>query len=238
MSLSFVRILRCSLVWSSATALLMGGAWLLAQDFVRTLGEIRIDGLAGQSFETLLVWLCTCAATACCAWLWMTSTAVILGIALDVTHEGPRRTRRGRPRGCPDLVRRAVLIACGVAVVGSMGVPAQASSSDTDRRPSSTKSVTILAGLPLPERTVRDTSIAHTPQARVVPTVQSAKAPALVRVEAGDTLWGIAARTLGPDASNSAVSARWHSIYELNRAAIGADPDLILPGQHLRLTEA
>lgn len=44
----------------------------------------------------------------------------------------------------------------------------------------------------------------------------------------GDTLWDIAGAELGD-------ATRWPEIYELNRDTIGADPDLILPGQVLRL---
>lgn len=49
----------------------------------------------------------------------------------------------------------------------------------------------------------------------------------------GDTLWGIAARSLPADATDADVAAavaRWHSA---NVAVIGDDPDLIRPGQVL-----
>jgi len=52
--------------------------------------------------------------------------------------------------------------------------------------------------------------------------------PPQVTVVAGDTLWGLAARHLGD-------GRRWPEIYELNRAVVGPDPDLILPGQVLQL---
>lgn len=53
-------------------------------------------------------------------------------------------------------------------------------------------------------------------------------------VRRGDTLWDIAARHLGRDATDSAIAAEWPRWYEANRELIGADPDLILPGQRLR----
>ena len=54
-------------------------------------------------------------------------------------------------------------------------------------------------------------------------------------VQYGDTLWDLAAAELGPNASDSAVAARWPQWYAANRALIGPDPDLIYPGQVLRI---
>ncbi|GAB2572465.1 LysM peptidoglycan-binding domain-containing protein [Kribbella endophytica] len=50
----------------------------------------------------------------------------------------------------------------------------------------------------------------------------------------GESLWSIAAAELGPNASDSAIAARWPHWYAANRAVIGADPDLLLPGQVLQ----
>jgi hypothetical protein len=55
------------------------------------------------------------------------------------------------------------------------------------------------------------------------------------RVQPGDSLWLLAARRLGPDATTARVAAYWPQIYAANRHVIGADPSLITPGQ--RLTE-
>jgi len=55
-----------------------------------------------------------------------------------------------------------------------------------------------------------------------------------VVVRRGDTLWDIAARALGPDASVADIAASWPGWYAANRSTIGPDPDLILPGQRLR----
>jgi nucleoid-associated protein YgaU len=59
-------------------------------------------------------------------------------------------------------------------------------------------------------------------------------ADADVVVHRGDTLWGIVRRHLGPGASDAEVAAAWPAWHRANRAVIGADPDLILPGQVLR----
>jgi hypothetical protein len=53
-------------------------------------------------------------------------------------------------------------------------------------------------------------------------------------VEVGDTLWDIAAARLAPGERPAAnVHRYWRQIYRANRSAIGADPDLILPGTRL-----
>lgn len=54
-----------------------------------------------------------------------------------------------------------------------------------------------------------------------------------VRVRRGDSLWGIAAAHLPPSATDRAIAAAWPRWYAANRAVIGSDPDLILPGQML-----
>ncbi len=49
----------------------------------------------------------------------------------------------------------------------------------------------------------------------------------------GDTLWALAARRLGPDATDAEIAAEWPRWYGANDAVIGSDPDLLLPGQRL-----
>lgn len=56
----------------------------------------------------------------------------------------------------------------------------------------------------------------------------------VVIVHTGDTLWDIASRALGPSATDGQIDATWHRWYAANRAVIGDDPNLILPGQHLQ----
>jgi nucleoid-associated protein YgaU len=47
-------------------------------------------------------------------------------------------------------------------------------------------------------------------------------------VESGESLWAIAEAELG-------AGKRWKEIYELNKGVIGDNPDLIKPGQELKL---
>jgi nucleoid-associated protein YgaU len=56
------------------------------------------------------------------------------------------------------------------------------------------------------------------------------------RVRPGDSLWRIAARHLGPDATVATTAREVARLWTLNRERIGTgDPDLIYPGQLLRL---
>jgi len=68
------------------------------------------------------------------------------------------------------------------------------------------------------------------PPAAPAPTVAAVDG---VVVAAGDSLWSIAARHLPPGATDAQVAAAWPRWYEVNAAVIGADPDLIRPGQVL-----
>ena len=55
-----------------------------------------------------------------------------------------------------------------------------------------------------------------------------------VTVQAGDTLWDIAARHLGPGVSDLDIALQWPRWYEANQGVIGQDPDALLPGQILQ----
>jgi nucleoid-associated protein YgaU len=61
-------------------------------------------------------------------------------------------------------------------------------------------------------------------------------------VRPGDSLWRIAERTLadrhGGVPMRAEIARFWPRIYETNRALVGANPDLIFPGQHLEIPEA
>jgi hypothetical protein len=54
-----------------------------------------------------------------------------------------------------------------------------------------------------------------------------------VLVRPGDSLWSIAAAQLGRDIVPAEIAVAWPHWYSANRAVIGADPDLIKPGQRL-----
>jgi LysM repeat protein len=65
------------------------------------------------------------------------------------------------------------------------------------------------------------------------------RAPArTITVRAGDSLWRIAAAHLPAPTSPQQVAAAWPRWYAANRAAIGPDPNQLVPGQLLRAPSA
>jgi hypothetical protein len=56
---------------------------------------------------------------------------------------------------------------------------------------------------------------------------------ASVVIRRGDNLWDLAARHLGPGATDAEIAAAWPRWFTTNRAVIGSDPDLLRPGWRL-----
>lgn len=54
-----------------------------------------------------------------------------------------------------------------------------------------------------------------------------------VVIRRGDTLWSIAANHLGPTATDVEIAREWPRWHEANRAVIGDDPHVLLPGTGL-----
>jgi hypothetical protein len=96
------------------------------------------------------------------------------------------------------------------------------------------------AALP-PVAQAQDTSGASTQEAQqqnnntnTNTTSETADPPALV-VEPGDSLWAIAQERLGAGATPQQVGEEVERIHALNRGRIANDPNLLFPGQELRL---
>ncbi|WP_062302732.1 LysM peptidoglycan-binding domain-containing protein [Demequina subtropica] len=79
--------------------------------------------------------------------------------------------------------------------------------------------------------------VPHTSPTAPVDTASSAPEPALHVVTRGECLWSITADALGAGATPGAIAEAWPALYRENHARIGADPDLIRPGQRLVLPE-
>jgi nucleoid-associated protein YgaU len=227
---------RCWLVWTSGTVVLATAARLARAPAEE--GWSARHRLAALPFDRALVDLAAAALLACVAWAWLALSATVVEAlrAPRVAGVRPGRPVRGVRRvghaaRLPGGLRRLVLAGCGVAMLSGLAAPALAAGGRSPAPPAHAsplahrdRGLSVLVGLPLPERAVAP----RAPQTRPRPTLS-------VVVRSGDCLWSIAARDLPADASPVEVAHRWHALYAANHDLIGPDPDVIEPGQRLRL---
>ncbi|MFI2753024.1 LysM peptidoglycan-binding domain-containing protein [Cellulomonas sp. P22] len=160
-------------------------------------------------------------------------------------------------RWAPALVRRTLTLALGASLGLGFTAAAQATSPDLQLGWAATGTSTSAPATTgtAPEAAPVDTASVHAAPTSTRPTGTPAGAsstgdgdaasvgtPASVPVSdgqvvvaAGDSLWRIAARYLGPGASTADIAAAWPDWYAANAAVIGDDPGLLHPGQVLTL---
>lgn len=159
---------------------------------------------------------------ALCAWYALTAGLLLLA---RLAGTGPRwqatsarLTRAAGAWGAP-LLRRAAVAGLGAGL--SLGLsPAWATDQPTPVEHAAELSTDLRPGFVTAARTET-----------LAPT--SAPSVETYVVRPGDSLWSISARTLGPDACDAQIAAEWPRWYHANRTVIGAEPDLIHPGQEL-----
>lgn len=232
---------RCLLVWLGATLGLLALLLTLLPQVSAGPGLLR----DGAPFDQLLVWLAATALLCCGGWLWLV-TSVVVGQAASGS------TSLRRLPGCPTAVRRLVLALCGVALTTGVAAPTFAVSTEM-HGPEST-----LSGLPYPDRATAGDSRRPLPvRAPVADRVQRGDSPEVddpaphraspreqppgpgrthgsMTVHHGDSLWRLSSERLGPAASNAEIARAVRALHRANHDHID-DPDLIHPGQHLRL---
>ncbi|MBF5081409.1 LysM peptidoglycan-binding domain-containing protein [Quadrisphaera sp. INWT6] len=134
----------------------------------------------------------------------------------------------------PLLLRRVLAAAVGAAALGGVTGPALAAPAAAP--PAATAAAAAEVPLTWPASPA-PTPSASTPLSPTPTGPASAggapRGPREVVVASGDTLWGVAARSLPPGATAAEVAQTWPRWYRANRAVIGADPDLLRPGQRL-----
>jgi hypothetical protein len=150
------------------------------------------------------------------AWAaWSVTTYLTLGCAALVVARmrgGDGRWVRAIGAVLPAAARRAVDVTVGTSVVLGVGLGPGVTAATADD-----------AGAPISAAE----TIAALDWGRT-----AAAGPVTVR--AGDSLWAIAARSLGPAATDADVAVTWPRWWAANRPLIGPDPDVLRPGQHLR----
>lgn len=205
---STTLVSRTVAVWSVVTAGLAAGIAATPRAW-----HLADPATSRTDFADLLVAACATVLLPAMLWLWVVTTVTAVELVT------------GRLRIGGGTTRRLVLLACGAAALAGSTAPALASDDGAS----------LLAGLSLPDRSVT-TSRAHQPSAAErTPSVVPARPTQPARthvVRHGESLWSIAEAN---PAAESGVDQRWRAIWSANRDVIGDDPDLIIPGQQLRL---
>lgn len=190
------------------------------------------DGTA--TFDETLGAVAAIGAWALLAWI----TLVLVGTALAALPGAVGRASSQVVGAItPAAVRRTARLALGVAVAaGPVALTAGPAAAYSPSGPVATQAAADPADLPLIERPTRpdQTPRPAAPVNSPSPTTDSpVEPPTPVVVQPGDSLWTIAARHLGPGASDAQIAAAWPRWYEANRDVIGDDPNLIVPGATL-----
>ncbi|KQS73389.1 hypothetical protein ASG41_01615 [Modestobacter sp. Leaf380] len=235
--------------WASTTlamALVGAGLLTLAPDLELVRAAVAgpqalADSRGPDSLVVLLAW-----ALAALTWAWgvlgllLTGLGTLPGVAGQVA-------RVAAVAVVPATLRRAAAVAVGLSLVAGPAAaatgPAAASATVTVTA-ASTEQAAPAAGAPDWPGTAPATEQAPAvdptpgPGSDPVPDWPDAHPPGAHVVVRGDTLWHLASDWLvdrhpGSPPSPAAVAAAVHTWWQTNADVIGADPDLLLPGQVL-----
>ena len=246
-----MRVVRALLLTMALTAATYAVGSAAVAPIVEGWKEVTGASPAGdRSAASELTVLLTggCALLLLLAWLWLLAA---VGVC---THDALRAGAGPPPASVlrPRLVRALVATVLGAA---ALAVPPAAHADSTrtqgnlvphdviDASPAGhTTGRRVLAGLPVPDRSVGgvieraddpppDRADDHTADRTDDPVSR-------LQVRPGDSLWSLTAALLPAGAPAGTVVAGWRLLYAANRAVVGPDPDLLLPGQSLRVDRA
>lgn len=149
-----------------------------------------------------------------CATSWWLAIATALSVIGALCGQNSRSQRLAR-RITPAAWRRFLVLMLGGAIALAPAAANAVPSADSTNDPS-------FSGLRLPDR-----------PSGVTPPTKALGGGSAATVRHGDTLWDIAAAQLPADAGDTARARSCERWYTANRAVIGPDPDLLLPGMRL-----
>lgn len=146
----------------------------------------------------------------------------------------------------PSLVRRLLGVGMGATLLAGPALATSSAAATATGCPPSTVNGQLAPGrLPSLDRPVPTCPAVASPSATPKPAPVTPvhapsnvpRSPTSVRVQPGDNLWSLAARDLqaasGHAPSAAAIAASWPKWWRANRAVVGADPNLVFPGEIL-----
>lgn len=210
------RALGAAVALGAATALLARAAWQVSQ------GTTGLDMRVAVAVLVLGV----LAGTALTAG---TALVAIASAARAAGHSA-RAVERAAARLTPRLLRRALVVGLGAGLTGFAGPALADTPPDLGWQVTEQTAEQIDDAVDEPPDTTPTATVTLT---SVPATTATTEQPTSVVVEPGDCLWSIAAGHLPANATDAEIAAAWPAWYEANATTIGADPDQLLPGQHL-----
>lgn len=213
------------------------GVWLVTA--VVSLAA-RLRGSAPAAPDEVLTLLAAMGGLAVLVWL-------ALGLLLAVLGHLPGRagaiTRHWAEQVTPAAVRRMAAVLVGATLGGALApgtatadgtAPSPALAATSPQAPSPVFAPSTSANPPAPGWTPDRPVVRRQTSPRLVATAPPADERPGIVVRRGDTLWDLVRHHLGSGASDAEVAAAWPRWHEANRAVIGPDPDVLLPGQVLQ----
>ena len=196
--------------------------------------------------------------------VWWAMSFVIAVAAALLDRCGNARAASAAGKFTPAFMRRLALAAVGLqlvtaplatasplpAVPGSPGAAPAASAAWTPAAAPATPGTPPPAAMPAPGPAPQPgaPAVAHPQWRPLSPVVepgplagrplrqpQPGSHATEVTVRPGDSLWSLSSARLGPFASDVDIALDWPLIYQANRDIIGGNPNLLRPGQVLRL---
>jgi hypothetical protein len=214
-----------------------------------TVHEWSVVGQPGATPDEALVLVAAGMALALILWLALSTAAVLLS---HVPGQCGVMAARVADAWAPSVSRRLAGALLGVAAVGAVAPGVASAASPTVLASVVGDSAATPAGLVTGDgpgfSSTATLSSREAPAPGWLPVRPVARAdakpdlltpvprpePDQVVVCRGDTLWDLARRDLGPDATDAEVAESWPRWHAANRRVIGPDPGRLRPGQILR----
>lgn len=204
----------------------------------------RAPGLLVTGSDPAQAVVCLAAGAGALLTAWLLA-AVLLTVAAEAPGMAGRLATTSRDVVAPVLLRRWAAVAVGLSASVAVAPTATAAVTVVDESRAVGDAPRTSPGFTptddLGTGSSRPGWVPHRPATRsraepglvTGPTTSAGRTTEVV-VQRGDSLWSIAARALGPGATDLEIADAWPRWHAANRELVGDDPDLIQPGTRLR----